>query len=334
MNVGGLKGVTDFEQFDNINRQKKLQGQTIDQTVTGDPDEGDQLNENDVSRQSDVYDTIAPALEVERQVKELQMRREEAERAKAERAAKLAEMAETGEEDGLTNVPLDILFKQKLEEKIVSAMGVPLKQTDGSTAPNISLATTNVAASQNLDGGTQMTKGAANSTPAKSSTPAATSTGGGGGNVAGIPQAPTVAEFHDFILDGKKPQEPKPQEAKPAPAKQGGGDLGDLLGDADKDLEFNPDDIQFSGGLDQSQAPAKAAPELSMAEQLAQQREKMRQNAEAPEKPAAKAGPELSMAEQLAQQREKMRQNAAAGVEIVKKAPAKPKDVSQMTMQE
>ena len=60
----------------------------------------------------------------------------------------------------------------------------------------------------------------------------------------------------------------------------------------------------------------------------------MRQNAEAPEKPAAKAGPELSMAEQLAQQREKMRQNAAAGVEIVKKAPAKPKDVSQMTMQE
>jgi hypothetical protein len=50
--------------------------------------------------------------------------------------------------------------------------------------------------------------------------------------------------------------------------------LGDLLGDADKDLEFNPDDIQFSGGLDQSQAPkaaespppAKPAPALSMAE--------------------------------------------------------------------
>jgi hypothetical protein len=41
----------------------------------------------------------------------LQAKREQVETAKAERAAKLAEMAETGEEDGLTNVPLDILFK-------------------------------------------------------------------------------------------------------------------------------------------------------------------------------------------------------------------------------
>ena len=129
MNVGGLKGVTDFEQFDNLNKQKKLQGQTIDQTITGDPEqqEGDENNDLDDTRNSDVYGTIAPALEVENKVKELQKKREEVERAKAEKAAKLAQLAETGEDDGLTNVPLDILFKQKLEEKIVESMGAAPK---------------------------------------------------------------------------------------------------------------------------------------------------------------------------------------------------------------
>ena len=47
------------------------------------------------------------------------------------------------------------------------------------------------------------------------------------------------------MCDGKKPEAPPP--TPPAGEKDA---LGDLLGAADKDLEFNPADIQFSGGLD------------------------------------------------------------------------------------
>ena len=39
---------------------------------------------------------------------------------------------------------------------------------------------------------------------------------------------------------------------KPTPPPAGGDDLGDLLGAADIDLEFKPDDIEFGGGLEVS----------------------------------------------------------------------------------
>jgi hypothetical protein len=46
--------------------------------------------------------------------------------------------------------------------------------------------------------------------------------------------APPVAQFYEFLGGGK----PKPADA--------GDELSKLLGEADEDLEFKPDDIQFN----------------------------------------------------------------------------------------
>jgi len=66
----GIRGVADFDQFETDRKQKKLLGQTVENTIVGEGEmegEGQEDNPNDMSRYSSVCEgTIAPTLEVER----------------------------------------------------------------------------------------------------------------------------------------------------------------------------------------------------------------------------------------------------------------------------
>lgn len=79
INVTGLKGVTDFESFDQRNQVKKkermeqtrMQNTDFIDSATAqgldDIPEGEEGPDANMSRMSDVFDTIAPALGVQRQ---------------------------------------------------------------------------------------------------------------------------------------------------------------------------------------------------------------------------------------------------------------------------
>jgi len=76
------------------------------------------------------------------------------------------------------------------------------------------------------------------------------------GSAAGVPAAPTVDKYYEFLGGGKP--------------KAGGevekDELGDLLDAADVDLEFKPDGMEFASAGEP--AKPKAPPEKSMAQQL------------------------------------------------------------------
>jgi hypothetical protein len=112
-----------------------------------------------------------------------------------------------------------------------------------------------------------------------------------------------VQLFYEFLGGGKPAAPPK-------------DDLAGLLdqADAELDIEFKPDDIEFNSSKMDIEAPkAKPAAMMSLAEQLAARREEMNKKAQeapsappAPKEPAGPSGPKtkeelskMTMAEQL-----------------------------------
>lgn len=76
----------------------------------------------DITRQSDVYDKIAPSIGVAENQKRLQQKREEAEKLREALLAKQREDEEKGINQHLTHLPLELLYKQKMEKKIKEQM--------------------------------------------------------------------------------------------------------------------------------------------------------------------------------------------------------------------
>ena len=100
--------------------------------------------QNDMSRMTET-DTIAPARDVARRKEEYNRLKEEKERAKQEAIEKRAREIEEGIDDHNTNLPLEMLMKQKLEDEIrnraMGAMANVAASTGDSSSP-LTLATT------------------------------------------------------------------------------------------------------------------------------------------------------------------------------------------------
>ena len=84
---------------------------------------------SDQQRMSEVEEDIAPAMEIARRKEEYLKMREEKERVKQEAIERKQRAIEEGIDDHDTNLPLEMLVKQKLEDEIkMKAMGA-MQQT-------------------------------------------------------------------------------------------------------------------------------------------------------------------------------------------------------------
>jgi hypothetical protein len=99
----------------------------------------------DISRMSEVsnvYETIAPARGVAEQREDYIRKKEIAEKLREEKMQKQKEEEEAGLAEDQTNLPLEMLMKAKLEQKIKDEMLKAMQTGDHSNVPNINLATT------------------------------------------------------------------------------------------------------------------------------------------------------------------------------------------------
>lgn len=110
----------------------------------------------DISRMSEVsnvYETIAPARGVAEQREDYIRKKEIAEKLREEKMQKQKEEEEAGLAEDQTNLPLEMLMKAKLEQKIRDEMLKAMQTGDYSNVPNINLATTQNTTQQSHIGG-------------------------------------------------------------------------------------------------------------------------------------------------------------------------------------